>query len=490
MWDLPRLFWNRKTGALLVSMVLLPAAIVAVLITRAVRGERTQAASEKAEHRRQIVRLIDEDLRTWLFSTDAASAMSHALLRFEVRGDSVVFPDFDLALPSSQSPRRFPFSPTPPARPTAQSIADSYYPRILVFLRDFKTGAQYFLRLKVLIVRLPGRDQGYVLEAQPVLDYVDRRLDGLCAAAGCRAALWIGDFRDAAPPSATEAFGLDGFSVFQVAFYPSPDAGVPFGGQHAFAYAMALLAVIAILGSMLVYRAVSQEAHLSQLRSDFVSAVSHEFRSPLSAIMALSERLESSRVRDPEQLAQYHHVVGQESRRLSALVSRLLDFAQIEDGKMVYSLVRADLVAIARDAIASCQYAARPGRIRWSGGEQAPLWILADRAAVQHAIQNLIENAVKYSPADAPVDVTCAPADGSACVDVKDLGPGVPLEDREKIFEKFYRARHVADLNVQGVGIGLALVRHVTDGHGGSVSIESRPGDGCRFRLTLPMAEG
>jgi signal transduction histidine kinase len=88
------------------------------------------------------------------------------------------------------------------------------------------------------------------------------------------------------------------------------------------------------------------------------------------------------------------------------------------------------------------------------------------------------------------VVVTCTAADAVACVDVQDRGPGVPLDEQERIFEKFYRGRHAADLNVHGVGIGLALVRHVMDGHGGSVSIESRPGEGCRFRLSLPRAEG
>lgn len=491
MWNVARGYWNRKIILLLVLMVLLPAAIFSVLIIRAVRDERTQVAHEKAERQRQTVRLVEEDLRSWLFLTDAASAISSALLRFEVQGDRVIFPAFQLSLPASESPRRFPFSPTTPeGQPTAQSIAESYYPRILVFLRDFKAGAQYFLRLKVLIVRLPGRDQGYVLDAQPVLDHVNQRLAGLCAAAGCKARLWIGDLRDGASLPATDAFGLEGFSFFQVVFYKSETGGVMDVRRHAFAYSMGLLVLITILGSLLVYRGVSQESRLAQLRTDFVSAVSHEFRSPLSSIMALSERLESARVRDPEQLAQYHRVVGQESRRLSALVGRLLDFAQIEDGKKVYSLERVDLVLIARAAIEACQYTVRPGRIRLCGAETAPLWILADRTAFEHCIQNLIENAVKYSPADAPVVVTCASANGSNVVEVQDRGIGVPLADQEKIFENFYRGRQAADLNVQGVGIGLALVRHVMDGHGGSVSVESRPGEGSRFRLSLPSAEG
>jgi two-component system phosphate regulon sensor histidine kinase PhoR len=239
-----------------------------------------------------------------------------------------------------------------------------------------------------------------------------------------------------------------------------------------------------------VYRGVSQEVRLSQLRTDFVSAVSHEFRSPLSSILALSERLESSRVRDPAKLAQYHQVIGQEARRLSALVTRLLEFAQIEEGKKVYSFERVELVGIACEALQSCHYPVRQERIRLCGEDAAPLWVRADRIALRHCIQNLIENAVKYSPSDSPIAVTCASASGSNVVEVHDRGIGIPLAEQGRIFEKFYRGRQASELDVQGVGIGLALVRHVMERHGGSVSVQSQPGQGSRFRLHLPRAEG
>jgi len=471
-------------------MVLLPASIFSVLITRAVRSEQTQAAQEKAQRQRQIARLVEADLNTWLFSTQPEAAMSKALFRFQLEGDRIVFPEFQLSLPSTESPRRFPFAPPPPGdQRTAQLITESYYPRILVFLRDFRSGAQYFLRLRAVIVRLPGRDQGYVLEAQRVLEHVNQRLAEFCAAASCRAALSIGDLRDNTSQAVTDTFGLEGFPFFQVLFYSSGTTSPADVRQHAFAYSMALLVLVTILGSIFVYRGVSQEARLSQLRTDFVSAVSHEFRSPLSSILALSERLESARVRDPEKLAEYHQVIGQEARRLSALVTRLLDFAQIEEGKQVYSLERVELVAIAREAIQGCHYWVRRERLRLCGEEAAPLWVRADRMALGQCIQNLIENAVKYSPPNSPIAVTCASVNGSHFVEVDDRGIGIPVAEQARIFEKFYRGGQAAELNVQGVGIGLALVKHVMERHGGSVSVESRPGQGSRFRLRLPRAE-
>lgn len=280
-------------------MVLLPAGIFSALIIRAVRSDRVQAAQEKADRQRQIVRLFEEDLSRWLFSTQPDAAVSTSLFRFHLEGDRIVFPEFQLALPVTASAPR-PGAPTPPPdRPTAQVITDFYYPRILVFLRDFKSGAQYFLRLKSLIVLLPGGGQGYALDAQQVIDRANERLAELCAGTSFKGSLWVGDVRDNQSASATGAFSLKGFSFFQVVFYDTGVTGPADFRQHAFAYSMAFLVLLTILGSLLVYRTVSQEVQLSQLRTDFVSAVSHEFRSPLSSMLVLLERLESARIRDP-----------------------------------------------------------------------------------------------------------------------------------------------------------------------------------------------
>jgi signal transduction histidine kinase len=339
------------------------------------------------------------------------------------------------------------------------------------------------------VVLLPGRERGYVLDTQSVLDHVNPRLAELCAGENFNGALAIGDLRDKRPSPITDTFGLDGLSFFQVVFYPTAKPTPMDFRQHGFAYSMALLVLVTSFASIFVYRAVSQEVRLSQLRADFVSAVSHEFRSPLSSILALAERLESARVRDPEKLTEYYRVIGQDARRLSALVTRLLDFAQIEEGKKVYALERVDLVAIARETIQSSHDTVRQDRIRLCGEEASPLWVRADRTALQHCIQNLIENAAKYSAPDSPIAVTCLAVNGFNAIDVQDRGIGIPLEEQGRIFEKFYRGRQAAGLNVQGVGIGLALVKHVVESHGGSVSVESQPGHGSRFRLRLPTAQ-
>lgn len=473
---------------LFLLMVVVPSVAFGILIVRAVRTEQTGSAQRKAERQREIARLVEADLNSWLFSAQPQSAVSDALFRFRREGDRIVFPGYGLSLPSSGSAPRPP-DPTPPREaPTADVITDFYYPRILVFLRDFKSGAQYFLRLKAMMVLMPNEREGYALDDQRILRHVNERLAQLCAGENFLASLWIGDIRGGRPPSASGASALEGFSFFQVVFSDVAPAGVTGYRDHLFAYSMSLVVLVAILGSALVYRGVFQESRLSQLRTDFVSAVSHEFRSPLSSILVLSERLEASRLRDPEQQAEYFRIIRLEARRLSTLVTRLLDFAQIEGGKKRYVFQPVDLTAVANDAVDSCRETIRGDRISLVTDDTAR-WVQADSIALQQCIQNLIENALKYSPPDSRVTISCWSQDGRHAVDVQDRGIGIPQDEQSRIFEKFYRGRHASPLDAQGVGIGLALVKHVIESHGGSVSVESSVGSGSRFHLALPRAE-
>lgn len=489
---LGRLHHHRRAILLFVLLVLLPAAAFAILIVRAVQSDRAQAAQRDGVRQREIVRLLEADLNAWLFSASPdVGASSGALFTFQVVGDGIEFPGVGLTLPISDSPPRPrpPESIPPEGPPTAEIVRDFYFPRILVFLRDLRSNAQYFLRLRTLVVLMPDRTSGYALGAQSILEHVNRRLAAFCAGEEFSGALSIGDLRTEGP-APTAAFGLEGFSFFQVVFHQrGPSRTMTSFRQHPFAYSMGLLVLLTIVGSVLMYRTLAQEARLSQLRSDFVSAVSHEFRSPLSSILALSERLERSRITDPQKIVEYHRMIGDDARRLFALVTRLLDFAQIERGRKTYAVERMDLVAVVREAIDASRYAARRDRVRLVGCEGAPMWVMADPTALRHSVQNLIENAAKYSPPGSPITVACASRDGGATVSVRDEGIGIPAADRERIFEKFFRGRDAAALDSQGVGIGLALVKHLTESLHGSVSVDSAPGKGSVFRLSLPTAE-
>src|SRR6266511_5482432 len=176
MWDVSDLQARRRVVLLFALMVLLPAAIFGILIVRAVRSDRVHAAQEKSERQRHIARLCEDDLSSWLFSTQPDAAISKSLFRFRLEGDRIVFPGFQLTLPLTETAARPPSPTPPPDRPTAQVITDFYYPRFMVFLRDFKSGAQYFLRLRSLLVLLPGSNLGYALDAEQIIDRANERL--------------------------------------------------------------------------------------------------------------------------------------------------------------------------------------------------------------------------------------------------------------------------------------------------------------------------
>ncbi len=478
---------NLKLVGLFAVIVLVPAIIFGVLIARAVQSDRVDAVQKRAERQQQIAHLVEADLNDWLFSTGPSSASARAAVRFRVADGQIVFDDFHRSLPIAGAPLPRPLENVPQEAVTTQeSLVGFYYPRIVVFLRDIKARAQYFQRLHAVIVRLTD-GTGYVINTDAVATHVNGRLSQLAAAANIKAVFSIADLRDNRPQAGNAALALDDYPFFQVVFIP--DAATPLLAGHTFAYAMTLLVTLTILGGVFLYRAVSQEVRLSRLRTDFVSAVSHEFRSPLSSILALSERLTSSRVSDPEKLNEYYALIGRDAKRLSSLVTRLLDFAQIEQGRKAYSQETLELVAAAREATRTCRESVRTHPIEFRESGAGPLWVNADRVAVQQCMYNLIENAAKYSPPGSPIDVTCASVNGCHTIEVIDRGIGIPHAEQAKVFDKFYRGREAAALDVQGVGIGLALVKHMMESHHGSVDVRSEPGQGSRFRLSFPRVE-
>ena len=470
-------------------MVVLPVTVFGLLLVRAMRGERIRAEYEIAGRQREVADELNADLATWLFAAGPGSARATALLHFHVDADRIVFPGFDLALAANESPEQRPFDSGPPSLPpTRDAVVNQYFPRVQAFRRDAaagrNAGAQYFPRLAALVVQPPSAADGYVVDVERVLEHANARLAAITAAEPFTATAWIAAQRPSSRPA--DSLGLAGFPFFEVVFTDRPLPALGALRGQVFPYSMALLLVVTVLGSAFMYRAVSQEAKLARLRSDFVAAVSHEFRSPLASILALTERLD--RVDDPDRRREYHSIIGQDARRLSTLVTRLLDFALIEEGRKTYSFDRIDLAETAREAVAACRAAGRADRIQLVDDGRQPLWVRGDRTAVASAILNLVDNAAKYSPADAPVRVECGSAQGLHFVDVQDSGIGIQPSERTKIFDKFYRGRQAAPLNAEGVGIGLSLVRHIVARHGGSIAVDSEPGHGSRFSLRLPAA--
>ena len=247
-------------------------------------------------------------------------------------------------------------------------------------------------------------------------------------------------------------------------------------------YAAMLLLVFALLmvGSYVTARAVKRELEVARLKSDFVSTVSHEFRSPLTAIRQLSELLQRGRVPTEEKRQEYYALISRESGRLSRLVENLLDFSRMEDGRKQYHFDRLETTDWLRDIASGFE---RPTVTLSIPPELPP--IMGDRMALTSAVDNLLDNAVKYSLHGTPVVCEAEAAGGELTIRVRDRGYGIAAEDRAHIFEKFYRGNGEISRQVKGAGVGLSLVRQIVEAHGGTVDFDSRVGEGSEFRIRL-----
>ena len=253
-------------------------------------------------------------------------------------------------------------------------------------------------------------------------------------------------------------------------------------------YAAALLLLGAAAALSFTYRAVAREMELSRMKAGFIASVSHEFRTPLSAIEAMLERLESGKVRDEDMLRRYYQASRREVRRLTGMVNQLLDFSRLEEGRGQFRFETIDLNHLTREAIESFVDLGFGARLTDELARATALNLTGDRDAARQCIHNLIDNALKYSPDGSPVRVTSGRGDEEVFVRVSDHGPGIAPEEQQLIFEPFYRTGSAGAGGVQGTGIGLALVKTVMAAHGGRVTLDSRPGEGSTFELTFPEA--
>jgi signal transduction histidine kinase len=224
------------------------------------------------------------------------------------------------------------------------------------------------------------------------------------------------------------------------------------------------------------------------MKAGFIASVSHEFRTPLSAIEAMLERLESGKVRDQDMLRRYYQASRREVQRLTGMVNQLLDFSRLEEGRGQYRFETIDLNHVAREAIESFVDLGFGARLTDELARATALNLTGDRDAARQCIHNLIDNALKYSPDGSPVRITSGRGDEEVFVRVSDHGPGIAPEEQPLIFEQFYRTGSAGAGGVQGTGIGLALVKTIMAAHGGRVTLDSRPGEGSTFELTFPEA--
>lgn len=268
-----------------------------------------------------------------------------------------------------------------------------------------------------------------------------------------------------------------------------PDALFAEVTRRRWLYVSMLAVMVAglLAAGLVVGRTLRREVEVAGLKSQFVAAVSHEFRSPLTGISQLSELLVGGKVPDEARRQQYYELIHSESRRLSRLVEQVLDFARMEEGRKEYRLERVETSDWLRRTADEFQRtpAAQDKTIAVSVADGLPP-LMVDAQAMAGAIHNLLDNAVKYSPGRETVWLdACPAADGAGVViTVRDEGVGIPPDEQRHLFDRFYRGRQLADV-VAGTGLGLSLVKHVVAAHGGEISLTSRPGMGTTVTVTL-----
>jgi len=235
-----------------------------------------------------------------------------------------------------------------------------------------------------------------------------------------------------------------------------------------------------------IYEKASKEKlnELNRLKTEFITTVSHELRTPMSSIQGLAEILQSGKVRDKEKREQFLNLMASESSRLSRFLHNVLDFGKIEQRLKTYQFQRTDMVALTREVVAVFEQSLdSQGFTLELRLPDTPLYLQVDGDAVKQALINLIDNAIKYSAERKVLEISLRDRERELEIQVRDEGIGIPVEEQDKIFDKFFRAARAEKLSPKGAGLGLKIIKHIMAAHHGQVRVKSEIGKGSTFSL-------
>ena len=242
-------------------------------------------------------------------------------------------------------------------------------------------------------------------------------------------------------------------------------------------------------GAVLVFHDITELRHLERMRQDFVANVSHELKTPIAAIRACAETLLDGAVHDPEVNVRFLQRIDDQANRLSQLILDMLSLSRLERGEDAFRhapLVVAPIVRQVFDAHQSAasakqqQFELRPGNV------DEGVLVRADAEAIRQILNNLLENAIKYTPARGRITLSCRLRDEMIEFEVSDTGIGIPRDELPRVFERFYRVDEARSRLVEGTGLGLAIVKHLVQSLGGRVGVRSRLNAGSTFTVSLP----
>jgi len=247
-----------------------------------------------------------------------------------------------------------------------------------------------------------------------------------------------------------------------------------------------ILALLAVGASYLMFRAISRELAAVRLQSDFVAAVSHEFRTPLTSLRQFTDMVREHKNLSDERRDLCYEAQARSTARLTRLVESLLDFGQMEGGARIYHFAPVDCGELVRRVVEEFHNETQSSGFQFRLAVRSSAEIDADGEALGRALWNLLDNAVKYSGDNREIEVEVDRSGQEVTIAVRDRGLGIPAHEQAAVFRKFQRGGQAVQLGIKGTGIGLAMVDHIVKAHHGRVELQSEPGQGSTFRLILP----
>lgn len=229
-------------------------------------------------------------------------------------------------------------------------------------------------------------------------------------------------------------------------------------------------------------------ARAQAVRSDFVANVSHELKTPVGAVSLMSEAIEAS-ADDPEAVAHFTKKLQKEAKRLSALVQDIIELSRLQSTDVVRQSQLVDINNLVAESVDRNRLTAEDKSIQLQVGGSATRPVYGDRELLGTAVRNLIENAIRYSPENTKVGIGITQRDDAIKISIKDQGPGIPDDEQDRIFERFYRVDPARSRQTGGTGLGLSIVKHVVAQHSGEITLWSVPGEGSTFTLSIPAVD-
>jgi len=241
-------------------------------------------------------------------------------------------------------------------------------------------------------------------------------------------------------------------------------------------------------GAVLTFHDVTERHRVERLRRDFVANASHELRTPLTSVRGFVEALEDGALDEPTHARRFLGKIRVHADRMAALVSDLLELSRLESGERPLQRETVQPADVIEDVVASLSDQAKSREVAITLSAAGAPALVTDPDRLRQILENLVENAVKYVPVGGHVAVTARPGNGSVVFEVEDDGPGIPAEHLPRIFERFYRVDKARSREMGGTGLGLSIVKHLAEGIGAEVTVESEVGRGTRFRVAVPSA--